>query len=76
MIKGIVFNQAFWIQKTDDVANKLNSYDSLKAFHDTIMKQNNKTLYTYVYNSNNYVAVDLSVSSNGEIGVSVKSAYS
>lgn len=30
MIKGLVFNQAFWIQKTDDVANKLANYDNLK----------------------------------------------
>lgn len=39
MIKGLVFNQAFWIQKTDDVANKLNNYDNLKSFHDRAINQ-------------------------------------
>lgn len=39
MIKGLVFNQAFWIQKTDAVANKLNNYDNLKSFHDRAVNQ-------------------------------------
>lgn len=39
MIKGLVFNQAFWIQKTDDVARKLANYNNLKSFHDRAVNQ-------------------------------------
>lgn len=31
MIKGLIFNQAFWIKRTNDVANKLNNYDKLQS---------------------------------------------
>lgn len=41
MIKGLVFNQAFWIQKTDDVANKLNNYDNLQYKANNLQNQVN-----------------------------------
>lgn len=30
MINGLVFNQAFWIKRTPEIANKLNNYDNLQ----------------------------------------------
>lgn len=51
MIKGLIFNQAFWIQKTDDVANKLVNYDNLKnqvndlkSFRSRVLNQESLTI--------------------------------
>lgn len=60
MIKGLVFNQAFWIQKTDDVASKLANYNNLqnqlnqaKSQTEKLQSQINSLTGTYVVEISN-----------------------
>ena len=47
MIDHLLFNKAFWIQKTTQVQNKLDNYDSLQKFHDNVMSYNGKIIDHY-----------------------------
>ena len=47
MIDHLLFNKAFWIQKTTQVQNKLDNYDNLQKFHDNVMSYNGKRIDHY-----------------------------
>lgn len=77
MIKGIVFNQAFWIQKTDDVTHKLSNYgnlqnqvNSLQSFKKKIMSQSNISK-TFKDDDGAPETVMLKIRQNGDIKISL-----
>lgn len=39
MLDHMLFHDAYWMQRTNDVKEKLANYDSLKSFHDTAINQ-------------------------------------
>ena len=44
MINGLVFNQAFWIKRTPEIANKLNNCDSLNTFKQNVISSMNHAI--------------------------------
>ena len=81
IINGLVFNQAFWIKRTPEVANKLNNYDNLQAeyngykeFHDTVMNQAGKTLFSFgphEYGGSVEWHVSVQVSKDGKMSIRI-----
>lgn len=67
MIKGLIFNQAFWIQKTDDVARKLANYDNLYSFKEKVMSFNNSRWISTT--GEKRYATNVKITNNGEIKV-------
>lgn len=70
MIDHILFNQAFWMKRTDDVKNKLNTYQNLQNQVNSLQsfKNNVKGRYYSQFDGNGeYYSISVYISEDGRL---------